>query len=613
MTLKSNSPVLAFYQQCLPFSLLTEAQQQFAESHSHIAYFAKADNTVAVNYSQPQLYLVRSGAFELRSDQGQLIDRLGEGDYFGFPSLLTGDKVSNQVRIIEDGLVYVLSETGFNQLCSESREFQRFFNRQQATRLRHQQRFSSRDHSSTIKLKTVMSTPVQRIASSATVQQAAQQMAQAGISALLIEEADNCGIITDRDLRNRVLAQGLSLDTPVAQVMTSKPVCADAGVMVFEAQLLMAQADIHHLPVREQDKLVGIVTSSDLLRLERTELPNLASLLAQAEDVAALVQLSLQFMPLLQQMIAADARAEEVGRVLTLLADAVTQRLTQLAIKQLGEPPMAWCWLCFGSQARMDMAGQSDQDNGLLLERDPNEAEASYFAEFAQIVCDGLNACGYIYCPGNIMASNPKLRVPVELWQRKFNYWLEQPDPNATLNASVFFDLRPLAGRRELGQQLHQWLIEQPKSPLFLAHLTGHALQNSPPLGFFRQWLLEENGQQQKSLDLKRRGLLLINDIARLHALSCGSEEVNTLKRLQAAMAAGALTRNDALNLADAHEFIGHLRLSNQGKQWQAGEPLSNNLVPDSLSELSRHQLKLAFRVAQRGQDGIGLRYRRQL
>ncbi|WP_298443498.1 DUF294 nucleotidyltransferase-like domain-containing protein [uncultured Ferrimonas sp.] len=615
MTLKSNSPVLDFYQQLLPFNGLTAAQLEYAVTQTQISYFAKANKTVAVDYQQPQLYVIRSGAFEIRNRRGELVDRLGEGQFFGYPSLLTGEKVSNQVQILEDGLVYILTEAGFAKLCSASRDFRRFFNRQHAQRLRHHQRYQTADVASTARIKAVMSAPIQRIEADATVQQAAAQMAEYCVSALMVYQQQQCvGIVTDRDLRNRVLAQGLGSDCLVATVMSTELISINHDALVFEATLQMGQRRIHHLPVVADNQVVGMLTSTDLLRLSSTDLLHLLGQISRCASIDELVELSRQCPALLQQMISADARAQEIGRVLTQLTDSLTQRLLELGQQQLGPAPMAWCWLAFGSQARMDQAGRSDQDNGLLLASEPDSEQRQYFSQLATMVCDGLDRCGYVHCPGEIMAMNPHWCLSQRGWLQQFKQWIDQPEPQATLHASIFFDLRPIAGTLQLGQQLQQQILHQcADKQLFLAQLCANALQLSPPLGFFRQLVLESDGEHGKALNLKHRGLAPINDIARIYALACGSDEVSTLKRLQAAMEAGLISRKDALNLADAHEFIAHLRLQNQGRQWQQQQTISNYLPPAQLSDLVQHQLKRAFLVVRRGQDGIRMKYQRSL
>ncbi|MGS0730381.1 putative nucleotidyltransferase substrate binding domain-containing protein, partial [Shewanella sp. 0m-11] len=187
-----------------------------------------------------------------------------------------------------------------------------------------------------------------------------------------------------------------------------------------------------------------------------------------------------------------------------------------------------------------------------------------------------LDECGYIYCPGDIMAQNPKWRMSLEKWQHVFNRWVNTPEPKALMHASIFFDMRSVYGPKTLFDGLQDTVLNNTKgNDIFLASLTGNSLTSAPPLGFFRKFVLERDGSEVKGIDLKHKGNALINDIARVYALSAGIKEVNTAKRIRALMDQNIINRKDALNLADAHEFIAHMRLSNQGYQYTHSLPVT--------------------------------------
>jgi CBS domain-containing protein len=254
----------------------------------------------------------------------------------------------------------------------------------------------------------------------------------------------------------------------------------------------------------------------------------------------------------------------------------------------------------------------SDQDNGLLLAKEPDAAATAYFDALTHAVCSGLNDCGYVFCPGDIMAQNPAWRMSLENWQQKFSGWVNTPEPKALMHASIFFDMRCVFGPESLFKALqNQVLANTCDNDIFLAALAGNALSESPPLGFFRQFVLERDGSEEKGIDLKHRGSVLINDIARVYALSAGINEVNTAKRIRVLIAQGILTRKDGLNLADALEFIAHMRLANQGRQYENREALSNYLRPQALSSLMRHQLRDAFKVVHDAQAALKLKFMR--
>lgn len=604
-----------FLSQILPFSNLPEEALSRAAKGLRIAYCGKGQGHINIDYDNPQLYIVRTGGFEVRDKQGTLLDRLGEGDFFGFPSLLTGENVHNKVSVLEDGLVYLLDLELFKYLRDSSREFERFFNRAHAERQRRFSEFRQKDNQLTIPIESLLRHEIVSIEPHRNVGDAARLMQQERVSSLLVLDNDRLvGILTDRDLRARVLAAGLDGQVSVGEVMTREPCCVDRAAMLFEASMLMSQHNIHHLPVTDGDKAVGMITSTDLIRSQNNQPIFLIGEISRQQELDGLIKVSERVPELLRSLIAADARADEVGRILTLISDALTCRLLKLGEAKFGAAPFEYTWLVFGSQGRMDQTAGSDQDNAMILAQTPTDEQAAYFSELSHFVCHGLDACGYIYCPGDIMAQNDKWRQPLSVWQKYFDRWIDTPTPESLLNASIFFDMRPLTGSTELFDKLQKRILSKTQdAQIFIACLAGNALKSSPPLGFFNKFVLERDGEQNKVLDLKHRGVAIVNDIARIYALSNGISEANTQQRLEKLRELKLLNRKDARNLSDAHEFIAHMRLKNQGEQLSAGKTANNYLKPSDISGLLRHQLKDAFEAVHSAQNGIQHKFARGL
>ena len=606
-------PVVQFLQTLAPFDALPNELVVRSAKAISVGYYSKASAFVTFDADAPKLYIVRSGAFEVRDPEGVLVDRVGEGEFFGFSTLLSGEKVVNKVAILEDGLVYHLPQPIFDQLRADNRSFDKFFTRAFAKRLRNEARFKAKDLTTTSRITHLMSSTPITIDINANITQAAQLMRNARVSSVLVIDNQKLkGILTDRDLRNRILAAGLDGSVAVHQAMTAQPITVDPNALVFEAMLLMSEHNIHHLPIALGEQALGVITSTDILRSQSSQPLLLIGEIERQNDLASLINVSKQIPQLLQNLISADARAEEIGRILTSVTDALTRRLIVLNQQVLGQAPMAFCWLAFGSQGRQDQAACSDQDNGLLLAHEPDEHAKGYFDALSKAVCAGLNECGYIFCPGDIMAQNPKWRMSLENWQQLFDKWVKTPEPKALMHASIFFDMRAVFGPASLFDALQDTVLANTKdNDIFLAGMTANSLVESPPLGFFRKFVLERDGSEVKGMDLKHKGSALINDIARVYCLSAGIKEVNTAKRIRALMEANILNRKDALNLADAHEFIAHMRLSNQGYQHTHAMAVSNYLKPSHLSSLVRHQLRDAFKVVHDAQSGLKMKFMR--
>lgn len=606
-------PIFDFMRKLAPFDSLQEQTLKQCCKVLTIAYYSQEQKLVHVDSNEPQLYIVRSGAFEVSTQEGELIDRIGEGQYFGFSGMLSGEKVVNQVHILEDGLVYHLPAVMFDQLRANCHSFDRFFNQAFAKRLRNQSSLKH-NHISTARITNIMSRELTTITRDATIHQAALLMSEKRLSSLIVvNENKLCGILTDRDLRNRVLAKGLTGELLVEQAMTENPTTIKPEALIFEAMLTMSENNIHHLPVVNGNKPIAIITSTDLIRSQSSQPLLLIGQIDRQNSLESLIQVSQKIPDLLFNLISSDAKAMEIGRILTSVTDSLTRRLISLKQQQLGPVPMTFCWLAFGSQGRQDQMAGSDQDNALILEREATEIEKAYFKELSEYVCSALNECGFPFCPGNIMAQNPKWQLTLQQWLQAFSKWIKTPDPSALLNATIFFDMRPVFGDLSLFKQLQTTVLKNTKNnDIFIAALSQNALQSTPPLGFFRSFVLERDGSEVKGIDLKHKGNALINDIVRIYALSVGIEEVNTIKRIEALIALSAIDKDIAMNLLDAWEFIAHKRLTNQGQQFNNTQPVSNYILPDSLSSLVRHQLKDAFKVIHEAQGTVKHKFLRQ-
>lgn len=601
---------------CPPFDELPVEALDHAANKVQIAYYRAGDPSAVLDYSSPRLYVVRTGAFEVRDSEGQLLDRVEPGGYFGYPSLLTGDAITNQLTVIEDGLVYQLDGELFQALRSASRPFDRFFNRAHANRLRHAVRFREQSYQLTRRVGDICSREPVVASADQTVAEVARLMTAERVSSVMVidDRGRLCGLVTDRDLRIRVVAEGRSVDTPLTEIMTTDLVSVSAESLVFEATLLMTEHNIHHLPVLRDGSPAGMVTTTDLIKAQKADPILLIGEIGHQETVEGLQQVSRDIPELLGSLIRAGASADQVGRLLTTVTDALTRQLIHQAMDKLGPAPTAFAWLAFGSQGRQDQAAISDQDNGLLLSDGATGEDDSYFKALATYVNDGLDRCGYKYCPGEVMAITDRWRQPLVGWKKQFLGWINQPSTKALMHASIFFDMRCVFGHKALFADLQQTVCNAARgNEIFLANLTANALKLTPPMGFFKHFVLEHSGEHKHTFDMKLRGIMPINDIARIHALAAGSAEIHTLARLREAVTNRQVTLKDARNLIDAHEFISRLRLEHQGAKLKEGSRPDNYLDPKMLSSLSRHQLRDAFAVVTSAQAALRAKFTRGL
>ena len=601
-----------------PFDLLPEEELDNLPKALELSYVRRNKLVYPQGSDNPYLYIIRTGAVEVTDNDGTFLSRRGEGDTFGARSLLRGKTLYN-VKAIEDTLLYKLPNYKFLQLCEQHERFAYYYHADSAQRLRQavSTTTSNEQQSSvnlmTLSIKDLLSDKLVVLSPDTPVSEAAKQMTEGNASSVLIcDQGKLAGIVTERDMCSRCLANEMDIDTPIAAIMTENPYSIEEDDYAFSALTLMSRRNIRHLPVKDSDQqVVGVITATDLIQRQSTSPVYLVADIYRQNTVEQLAEVS-RFIPqVLVNLVEADATAHSIGHMISSIGEAITVHLIQLAEQELGPPPIEYCWLSFGSLARVEQSAQSDQDNGLLLSDGYNvNLHGDYFKQLASFVSDGLHACGYEYCPGDIMASNDKWRQPLSAWKKYFDNWINKPEPKALMHASIFFDMRRMSGSKELFAKLRDYVLQQSKSNrIFLAHLTGNALHHEPPLGFFRRFVLVHDGDHDNTLDLKHNGVVPIIDLARIYALAGGTISVNTKSRLEDVSGAGEVSQQGAADLRDALELISMTRLRHQARLIISGKPANNFIAPDELSNFERNHLKDACEIVRTMQSALGQRF----
>jgi CBS domain-containing protein len=310
-------------------------------------------------------------------------------------------------------------------------------------------------------------------------------------------------------------------------------------------------------------------------------------------------------------MLAEGGAAEQLTQLISNLNDHLTVRIIELTRIEFELPKVEWCWLAFGSEGRYEQTLSTDQDNGLVFVAPEEEAAAlrEAFLPFARVVNERLAQCGFPLCKGNVMASNPELCLSVYEWHATFGGWMRANSPQALLDATIYFDFRPIYGQEELADQLREWVLKRvPSETLFLRFMAGNAVQIEPPIGFIRDFTFDKNPEFPHTLDLKASGARLFVDAARILALANGVTETGTVQRLRALAERGKLGGDDVHAVIESFFYIQKLRLRNQ--QSDVSEGAANRVDPDTLNELDRLVLREAFKQAKRLQSRLQLEYR---
>ncbi|GGD07308.1 DUF294 nucleotidyltransferase-like domain-containing protein [Halopseudomonas salina] len=607
-----------------PFDNLPDETLDDIARQVEITYFKAGTEILHFNEDIQYLHYLRSGAVDVFRRNGDLYNRLTEGDIFGHFGLLRNNKVRFPATALEDSLVYFIPGALFQKLCDEHETFADFVEAEGQSRLQTAVESDSKA-GEMMKLrvrKLIERLPV-TVTADTTVMQAAQTMSDHSVSSLIVVGAATgpqeshrgagsmIGIVTDRDFRSRVVAAGLPADTPIREVMTADPVVVQADDSMFETMLSMLRHNIHHLPVIQRGRPIGVVNLRDVIKYESQSSLYLVSNIHNKQNVEALQALLPDIRATFVRMATDEVSSHMIGSTMAGIGRSFSQRLLELAEASLGPPPVPYCFMALGSMARDEQLVVTDQDNALVLDDsfDPKQHD-DYFFKLASFVSDGLAACGYTYCKGGIMATNPKWRQPLSVWKKYFTQWITRPNPETLLNSSIFFDLDSVYGKAELVEELKDLLATSASSnEPFLAALARNALNRTPPLGFFRTFVMEQDGEHKNIINLKGRGTAPLTDLIRVHALACGSKAQNSFDRLDAIATTRLMPPDAVTRLRYALEFLSSVRIRHQALELEEGREPNNYIEPEKISTAERHNLKEAFQILSNAQKFLRFRY----
>ena len=588
-----------------PFDILDKEQKLELVKHTELIYLT-ADDVGDLQKGKSSLFLIQNGQFSVQDSDAPL-RHLSEGDYFGYTNIMEKRNFSLSISVDSPGLVYCFEASAVTPLF-ELPAIRNFFDGLRNNALQNHAISDSNSMWLYKGLEDVINKSPVSVDVETSITVAAQIMTNQKVSSLLVTREDKLiGIITDRDLRSRVVAASLDIHLPVSHVMTPNPAQIMGNRTLFDALALMTERNIHHLPVIDQQTLVplGMVTASDIIRHQRGNVLFIIGELSKAENLYELTRLSWQ----LPHYFSAHAKKagdyDIAGKILSQATDIMTRKLIGFFQQANGKAPMMFAWLVYGSQAREDQTMGSDQDNGLLLAERPSEAQAEYFAKMADYVCNGLAKCGIKLCDGNIMASNSKLRLSLEEAIEEAKRWVKAPTKDAIMHFNIFLDVRCAAGDISLFKQLQRQRAPLMKQNMFLAALTRNSNEISVPLSMFQKFIYEKGRKEKDVIDLKTRAVALINNIARIYALADGVTLPNTLARLDALSENSQLSKRDATNLRDIWLFLNRLRWRHQLEN----KVTDNRVSVSSLSSIEKHQLKAAFKAIERTNQAMVMKF----
>ncbi len=608
-----------------PFQFLDDAALKSVAGSLSMEFYPR-DTVILKQDGPPSDYLriIKKGAVKvmMRSEDGEEVamDYKGEGDNFGFLSMVGTDRQRTTCVAVDDTICYILPREKVLKLLETSPPFSEYFMHYLSRYVdRTYREMQSKDIFSRSSDRLLFTTPVGDIAKEvftlredATIQEAARIMVENKISSLLVLDKRNipAGIITDKDLREKVVAKGRDVSEPVRNIMTISLIRVDAGDSCFEAVLKMIKYNIHHMLVIGDGTMKGIMTNHDLMMLQGTSPLSFAYDIENQQTVEGLTAVSGKINNIVGILLEEGVKVSNITKIITEINDRLAKKVLEIAERRHGHPPVPYCWIVFGSEGRREQTFKTDQDNAIIYSdpESPEEEEEAkkYFSGFTSIVKDGLIKIGFPICPADYMASNPRWRQPFREWKRYFTGWITTPTPEAVLKSLIFFDFRPLYGKFSLAEGLRDSLKSMLEGQgIFLGHMANTIIRNTPPVGFLKAFVVEKTGEHKNAFNLKMKGIAPLVDAVRLFALEKGIRETSTVGRINALKEIHPVVKEYADELAHAFEFIMFLRIHHQFEQLKTGKNPDNFINPNTLGNLEKKTLKEAFNLIAKLQGAI--------
>ncbi len=624
--------VVTFLKKVPPFQFLDDDNIRAVARNLSMEFYPK-DMVILRKDGAPSdsLRIIKKGGVKVSmvSEDGDevVIDYRGEGDTFGFLSLVGKDRVRSNITAVDDTICYLLGKEMLLRLLDSQLSFTEYFLKSHITKYIDRTYREMQDKSvfyggsdrllfttrvGDMAIKNVISTQ-----EDTTVREASQIMSENRISSIVIMNANNLpsGIVTDRDLREKVVAKGRNVSEPVKNIMSATLIRVDARDYCFEAVLKMIKYNIHHVLVIRDGKLAGVITNHDLMMLQGTSPLSLTKDIESQQTIEGLVPVSKKINSIVGLLLKEGAKASNITKIITEINDRLVRKVIECTERKHGTPPVPYCWIAFGSEGRKEQTFKTDQDNAIIYADPASDAEAEaakrYFPAFAESVRDSLLLCGFPLCPADYMASNPQWCQPLKVWKKNFTSWIATPTADAVLNSVAFFDFRPMYGEFSLAEALRDDLISLlVDQKVFLGYLANMAIKNTPPIGFFKSFVVEKGGEHKDELNLKIKGLAPLVDIIRLFALEKGIRETSTLERIETLRSKHTIAEEYADDFEQAFEFLMLLRIHHQYRQISSGQEPDNFINPNRLSNLEKRSIKEAFQLISKVQDMIIERYK---
>lgn len=633
--------VAEFLKRYPPFSFLSEEDLEKVATSVEIQYFEK--NELLFRQGQPaeaHFFVVKDGSIilmEEKKGKDEIKEYCDEGDVFGVLALLGKRPYVLSARASENSLIYSIPVEIFLEILDRNGRVAMYFaagfasgqvvmRAQISEDPKGKRMFKNENHDHSLLIfsddsSVNYSQDVLACGPDLSIKEAAKKMTEKKVSSIVIVDDSGfpVGMVTDKDLRKEVVAKGISTDLGISEIMSSPVLTRKPEASFSELYLTMIKNRLHHLVLTEdgtdQSVVNGILSDHDVLLSMGNSPAVLIHALMNTQKPKEMAEIRDRAEDMLRYYLENEVAMDFVASVMTEINDVIIRQAVTLAKSSLekdfpGFGNIKFCFLSLGSEGREEQLLRTDQDNALVYEdvdQDKKERAQDYFIQLGTAIVEVLLTCGFAPCPGNVMASNPEWVQPLSHWKEYFSKWILTPTEIALTSASIFFDFRKIVGSADLAEEMSQHILDEIKrKQFFLSFLAKNALMNPPPLGFFRNFMVEKSGENKNEFDIKSRAMMPLAYMARLLILSHGVVGVNnTFKRYE--KLAELEPRNASLyeQAGIAYEIL----MRNRALEGLNNKSSGRFIKPDTLGKLQRQVLKSTFAPISELQDMVKVRF----
>jgi len=619
-------------------NLITDRVAYFLKDYPPFSELAEEDlkqiaQFITVKYFEPEQFIFKEGdpqtgfCFVLnkgniklfKSDglETNLVDQCEPGDIFGVRSIITKRPYSMTAQSMEESLLYAIPQSIFEDFFQNKPEFATYFASGYAAGqvIVREDQEQVKLKASLIAPKLAYSTKVVTCTQEATILEAAQLMSESAVGSIIIEDEKRypVGIITDNDLRNKVVASNKDTGESITAIMSAPVYTVHPSISLSEVMMEMIKSSVHHLVVTqdgtEKSPIQGIISDHDVILAQQNHPASLIKSIKRSNDPKEWRSLRDKAEEMLKEYLDQEVKTSLLAALITKINDTIIEKSIEKTLEKYPEAKkIDFCWLNLGSEGREEQLLRTDQDNAVLFaDTEDNAKTQTILLKLSKEVSSDLTLCGFEECPAFIMASNPEYCQPLSVWKSYFTQWIQTADPKSVMNTTIFFDYRIGYGNPLISKALSKHLIESIRDHgIYLNFLAQNALLNPPPLSFFNSFLVERSGEHKDEFDIKKRAMMPLSDAARLLMLYHHITDIpNTVDRYKKLASLEPTQSNIFEAAADAYEIFMALRAKNGLANGDSGRFINLS----KLNKLEKQILKNAFLSIKEIQEIVKVRF----